>query len=183
MRTNRSIKNDGIITFVVKDCYGRKLTDSYDMARSMTAGDFFDLLAACGGDFSLLQSNTREAMVIKSKELNDSRKERVANQALYRKKRAERQHNELIAEIRELMKGKDSFTALDVQLAAVQRGNGFPVRTRQMYAAHLRRGTAEDVIIKNYIDTSRCINVILRDGRMSHQRIPGTKNCVYKFIK
>lgn len=186
MNHNKSIKNkNGIIAFCAyDDCgYGR-INDPYELARIMSTGDFLDIFAACEGDFLLLEQNTRKAMVIKGQDLNGNYKERLSRQAIYRKEREKRRHNEIMAEIRELMADKKNFTVIEVQLAAVNRGNGFPVRTRQMYTSHLRQAVEENIVENDFSDSSVYINVILRDGRKSSQRIPDIKwRRVYKFIQ
>ena len=184
MNHNKSIENEnGIITFCAYGGWGwGRINDPYELARVMSTGDFLDIFAACEGDFLRLEQNTRKAMVIKGQDLNGNYKERLSRQAIYRQEREARRHDEIMAEIRELMVDKKNFTVVEVQLAAVNRGNGFPVRTRQMYTYHLDKEIRQTVDI-NFSDTSGYINVILRDGRKSRQRIPGTRRRAYEFIK
>lgn len=185
MSCNKSIENEnGIITFYVRGGWGwDRINDPNELASVMSTGEFLDIFTACEGDFLRLEQNTRKAMAIKGQDLNDNYKKRASHQALYRQERAERRHREIIAEIRELMEGKEKFTCLDVQLAAVNRGNGFPVRTRQMYASHLRKAASDNVMTIDISGSCSYINVILSNGRRSSQRIPGNNRQAYSFVK
>lgn len=146
----------------------------------MTAGDIENLLAECGGDLSQLHPLTAQAMSIKAKELAERRKEQEERQKKYREARRKAKHDNIIDEIRAVCGDMPSFTATQVQLAAAKQGNGFPVRTRQMYSRHMAIAVYEDDTMERAYIPSKTVNVIYANGRSGKQDIRA-KDAGYRF--
>ena len=165
---DRIRNKDGIISFM-PNVWSRSPAF---LAGFMVPSDMEEILTACGGDFSLLDENTAQALSILASRMSQKRKEKNEEAKKARKARSTWFHNLIIDEIVDLMKDSGGFRTCDIQLAAAKRGKGFPVRTRQMYAAHLCREIKENGRITHLTSEGGCITVIYKDGHSGSQLIP-----------
>lgn len=139
-----------------------------ETADLMTAADMENLLIECGGDFSQLDSTTAQAIAIKAKELAEKRQEREKKQKEYRAQKQKEKHENIMSEIRSLCSDILNFTPSQIQLLAAKRG--FPVRTRQMYAQHLKKARKDGEVQKVY-DTFTTVYVVYADGKSGTQTV------------
>lgn len=142
------------------------------LAKAMSMSDMEQILIKCGGDFSNVEENTAQAVSLFAARLGEKRDEQKKKAQEAYKARSTTFHNRIIDEIVDLMEGSGEFRTCDIQIAAVNRGNGFPVRTRQMYASHIRREVEEDGRITHSFTGGDRITVIYKDGHSGFQKIP-----------
>lgn len=154
-----------------------------DIAGDLSEMDILNIFSQCYGDFSLIDDQLAAAIANKLILIKAAKENQLERRKETRKEEAQEFHRSLMVEIKHLMGEGTPFTTLDVQLAARQRGNGYPVRTRQLYNIHLCKACADNEVITVNDTTSSCINVILRNGKHSTQRIPGANRyCTFQFV-
>ena len=185
MSSNNTIEtnSNGEIVLLTSYGYGWPARRSArETANLMTASDVENLLSACNGNFSQLDPETAQALSIKAGHMAESRKEQEEKRREYRERKRQERHSNIMGEIRMVTAGVPSFTPSQIQLLAAKKGNGFPVRTRQMYAIHLSWARWHDGTVERVYDSGKTVNVIYADGKSGTQTIRG-KDAGYRFIK
>lgn len=170
--------------YIIKNINGKLSFEFSQSKKQMPDTAFYEMFAACSGDFSFLDDKTRDAMIVKGMEISSKCIKSIKDKSYRRQEQSQKIHNKIISEIRTLMCNKDSFTIAEVQLAALNCNNSFPVRTRQMYGYHLNKECNQTIerITDNCIPVY--LDVILRNGKRGRQSIPRSNRCnTYRFIK
>lgn len=107
------------------------------IASTMTDNEILEVLS-CVADGYDLSADLLQAISIASGIKREKREEAAKKFREAYFMRAKAQHNEIVAEICDLMADWPRFTAMDVQRVAATTGR-YLVRTRQMYAVHIRK--------------------------------------------
>lgn len=172
--------NEGKLTSDIAVRYGHLAEENPALiVDSMGTTDLIRLLSACGGDTSKLTESMRQAAAIKAgivlqkqEKLNKRRREES-------KARSVVFHKQIMEEIRQLSDGR-SFTATSIQLAAANTQN-LPVRSWQMYHAHLEKALQEGEPVKRDDGKSRVIVYVLKNGKERTRHIGRIMPSIWSF--
>lgn len=161
---------DGVIYFHSPENYVHQARRASLLASDMSQNVIDQLLLTSHCNFDNLSPVTGQALIIAIEKRYQVRQKAMEKQKQKRKEF----HETIIKEIQDLMKEQTEFRIYEIQLAAYK--NHYPVRTRQMYTAHLVNELEKEeprvYRRSGTVKTRKSISTLRKDGSTTTQSIP-----------